>query len=80
MACCSVAALLSAIGGEYMSVLQMMQALKLKGRANFVKNYLTPALEGGYLCMLYPDSPRHPRQKYRLTPRGSLALQTLRGC
>lgn len=76
----SVAALLSAIGGEYMSVLQMMQALKLKGRANFVKNYLTPALEGGWLCMLYPDSPRHPRQKYRLTPRGSLALQTRRGC
>jgi len=27
----------------------------------------------GYIRMLYPDSPRHPRQKYLLTVKG-LAL------
>lgn len=69
-----VQALLQAIGGEQLSVREMMLALRLKGRDNFLKKYLTPALEGGYLCMLYPDSPRHPRQKYRITPKGALLL------
>lgn len=70
----NVLALLRAIGGEQQSVREMMLALRLKGRDNFLKKYLTPALEGGYLCMLYPDSPRHPRQKYRITPKGSSLL------
>lgn len=70
----NVQALLLAIGGEQLSVREMMLVLRLKGRDNFLKKYLTPALEGGYLCMLYPDSPRHPRQKYRITPKGSLLL------
>lgn len=71
----NVQALLLAIGGEQLSVREMMLVLRLKGRDNFLKKYLTPALEGGYLCMLYPDSPRHPRQKYRITPKGSLLLK-----
>ena len=32
----------------------------------------------GYLRMLYPDNPRHSRQKYRLTARGALVWQDLR--
>lgn len=70
-----VQALVQAMGGEQLSVREMMLALRLKGRDNFLKKYLTPALTGGYLCMLYPDSPRHPRQKYRITPKGALLLQ-----
>ena len=35
--------------------------------------YLNPAISEGYLRMLYPQSPRHPRQKYLLTVKG-LAL------
>ena len=69
-----VQSLLQAMGGAQLSVREMMLALRLKGRDNFLKKYLTPALEGGYLCMLYPDSPRHPRQKYRITPKGALLL------
>lgn len=70
----NVEALLQVIGGKQLSVREMMLALRLKGRDNFLKKYLNPALEGGYLCMLFPDSPRHPRQKYRLTPKGALRL------
>ena len=69
--------LLRAIGGEQLSVREMMLALRLKGRDNFLKKYLPPpppALEGGCLCMLFPDSPRHPRQKYRITPKGARLL------
>lgn len=32
--------------------------------------YLNPAIYEGYVNMLYPDSPRHPRQKYLLTVKG----------
>ena len=48
----------------------MMEALGLKGRDNFLTLYLNPAITAGYVRLLYPDSPRHPRQKYLLTVKG----------
>lgn len=65
--------LVLAIGEQQMSVKAMMEALSLKGRDNFLKVYLNPAMEGQYVRLLYPSSPRHPRQKYLLTVKG-LAL------
>ena len=72
-----VGELLKAIGGALMSVREMMEVLGLKGRDNFLKKYLNPAVAAGCIGMLYPDNPRHPRQKYRLTARGALARQDL---
>ena len=54
--------LIIAIGEQQMSVKEMMEALSLKGRDNFLKVYLNPAIEGQYIRLLYPNSPRHPRQ------------------
>ena len=65
--------LLMAIDTQEMSVKQMMEAVALKHRPTFLENYLNPAINEGYIRMLYPDSPRHPRQKYLLTVKG-LAL------
>ena len=48
----------------------MMDALELKGRDNFLNLYLKPAVSEGYVRLLYPGSPRHPRQKYLLTVKG----------
>lgn len=31
---------------------------------------LNPAIKEGSVSMLYPDKPRHPRQKYMLTIKG----------
>ena len=62
--------LIKIIGDKEMSVKAMMEGIGLKGRDNFLNQYLTPALSQGYVRMLYPDSPRHPRQKYLLTPKG----------
>ena len=59
-----------AIGDEFLSVKEIMDRLKLKGRDNFTKLYLSPALSSGVLALLYPNSPRHPRQKYLLTQKG----------
>ena len=62
--------LIMAIGDSQLSVKEMMSAAKLKNRENFMDNYLNPAIENGYVRLLYPNSPRHPRQKYLLTVKG----------
>jgi len=62
--------LVLAIGEQQLSVKEMMEALSLKGRDNFLKVYLNPAIEEQYVRLLYPYSPRHPRQKYLLTVKG----------
>ena len=65
--------LVKIIGIQEMSVKSMMEGAELKGRNNFLNLYLTPSVNEGYVRLLYPDSPRHPRQKYLLTAKG-LAL------
>ena len=62
--------LVLAIGEQQMSVKEIMEALSLKGRDNFLRVYLNPAIEEQYVRLLYPTSPRHPRQKYLLTVKG----------
>lgn len=62
--------LIIVIGNQELSVKNMMDALVLKGRDNFLNLYLNPAIRDGYVCLLYPNSPRHPRQKYLLTVKG----------
>lgn len=69
----SVIRLLKIIKGE-MSVIEMMMALKLGGRRNFLEKYLTPAIELGLVEMTQPNSPRSPTQKYRLTAKGKHIL------
>ena len=73
----NICRLVNVLGSGQMSVKELMMGVGLRGRDNFLKQYLTPALDGGYLCLLYPESPRHPRQKYRLTPRGCLVWDKL---
>ena len=51
-----------------------MDAIGLKNRKHFLSAYLYPALEGGFIEQIYPDKPRHPNQKYRLTSKGKLLL------
>lgn len=65
-----IGALVMVIGSKECSVKEMMEALQLKHRPNFLANYLDPAIKDGFVRMLYPDSPRHPRQRYLLTVKG----------
>ena len=69
----NIISLVKTIGSKQLSVKEMMTGLNLKGRDNFLKLHLSPAVSEGYVCLLYPNSPRHPRQKYLLTVKG-LAL------
>ena len=65
--------LVKALGEEQLSVKVMMERIGLKDRENFLDYSLNPSMNEGYIRMLYPDLPRHPRQKYLLTVKG-LAL------
>lgn len=65
-----VARLLGRLKGE-MTVLEMMAALKLGGRRNFLERYLSPAMDAGWVEMTDSGSPRSPAQRYRLTATGA---------
>ena len=62
--------LILAIGSGEKSVKEMMEIVGLKNRPNFFEHSLTPAIQEGIVKMKYPNSPRHPRQKYLLTVKG----------
>lgn len=69
--------LLQAMKFEKLSIKDVMAAIGLKGRDNFLNLYLNPAIENGFVRLLYPDSPRHPRQKYLLTVKGMMLFNQL---
>ena len=71
--------LIEAIGENQLSVKEMLVAVGLKDRPNFLEYSLSPAMNEGYIRMLYPDSPRHPRQKYLLTVKGLAAYKEIKG-
>ena len=62
--------LLKIIGCKEYSISQLMEKVGLKHRPNFIEYHLNPAISEGYIRLLYPDKPRHPRQKYLLTIKG----------
>ena len=58
------------LGQGSLSIKELMNTVGLKDRKNFIEYSLTPAISAGFVRMLFPDSPRHPRQKYLLTVKG----------
>ena len=69
--------LVQIIGEQEMTVKDLMTSIGLKDRENFLNLYLNPAISEGYVRLLYPQSPRHPRQKYLLTAKG---VEVLKSC
>ena len=59
--------LIISINKDYLSIGDIMNLFGLKNRTRFRKEYITPALAEGALEMKYPNTPRHPRQQYRMT-------------
>ncbi len=57
----------------------MMMGMELKGRDNFLKVHLNPAISKGFVRLLYPDKPHHPRQKYLLTAKGVMLYKVIIG-
>lgn len=67
------------MGEEQWKVADLLKAIGLKDRPNFIELYLAPAMKEGFVRMLYPDSPRHPRQRYLLTVKGIGLYDCLKG-
>ena len=70
--------LIVVVGEQKMSVKEMMAATGLKDRKNFLEYTLNPAINEGWVRMLYPDSPRHPRQKYLLIAKGAMLYKEMK--
>ena len=62
--------LIKVVGNNKMSIREILDAIGLKNRESFMDVYLNPAISEGFVRLLYPDKPRHPRQKYLLTTKG----------
>ena len=64
-----------AICGVELSRKAIMEKLGLKGRDNFEKLYLLPALAAGLIERTIPEKPNSRLQKYRLTEKGRSVLK-----
>ena len=70
-----VSTLLSILGENTFSVIEMMEKLGLHNRRYFTKEYLNPSITEGWIAPIYPDHPKHPRQKYHLTEKGKQIIK-----
>ena len=59
------------------TVKEIMLACGFPSRTTIDRLFLKPAREGGFIRPLYPDNPRHPKQKYCLTELGLDVLKVL---
>ena len=76
----NIIGLIKVIGSCQLSAKEIMTGLQLKSRDNFLNLYLLPAIADDYVRLLYPDKPRHPRQKYLLTAKGLALYNELYQC
>ena len=62
------AALLALCAEDYLT-LQQLAALLKRGPKGLQENHLAPLTRAGRLQLRFPNSPNHPQQAYRATPR-----------
>ena len=75
--------LIHSMGDGELSVDEILKVYKLlykqiyKSKGYFKRHTIQPAMLEGYVEMIYPDKPNHPKQKYRLTAKGLRILSSL---
>lgn len=62
-----VETLILSFNDEYMTSAEIIGAIGLKDRKSFSELYLNAALSEKAIERKYPNTPRHPRQQYRMT-------------
>ena len=70
------------LSNKHLPKTQLLELGKLgkslpKSRETLEKKYLNPALEAGYVAMLYPDKPNSSKQKYYLTEKGKILYKEI---
>jgi len=61
--------LMDVMNYEFMSINEIMEACQFKNKERFRENYITPALNAGLIERKYPEQPKHPYQRFRLTEK-----------
>lgn len=74
-----VETLVKCMGDTYMSSAEIMKSLGLKDRKSFSELYLNVALSENAIERKYPDTPKHPRQQYRLTSQAKVWKENNKG-
>ena len=59
--------LISVMSSEYIGVQEIMNLCGIVRRKTIQDSYITPALADGSIERKYPNQPKRPDQKYRLT-------------
>ena len=57
--------------------LSLYKLIPIRVLCTLKKQVIYPAIEQGLVAMLYPDKPKHPKQKYYLTEKGRTVLKAL---
>lgn len=57
------------------SAKEIMESMGLKDKRNFLENYIYPAIKMELVELLYPQQPKHPKQKYYLTEKGKTLIK-----
>ena len=76
--------LIHSLGDDELPVDEILKMYKLlykqvyKSKGYFKRHTIQPALLEGYVEMIYPDKPNHPKQKYRLTAKGLALKESLK--
>lgn len=71
-----VGKLIAALSDGSYSPKEIMEAIGLKDKSNFLENYLNAAIGLEFVETVYPGLTKHsPKQKYRLTEQGKALLK-----
>jgi hypothetical protein len=62
--------LIQVMAAEYYAAVELKTLVGIKHQPSFLYNYLQPALALKLIEISEPDSPKSPKQKYRLTQKG----------
>lgn len=69
-----VASLTRILADKEMSIKEILEALSLKHRPTLLYDYIQPAMKLGIVEQTQPESPKSPKQKYRLTGKGKTMI------
>lgn len=62
--------LIKVIGEIFYSNIELRNLMGFNSKSSFIRNYLTPAIDNGYVKYEDPSNPTSPNQRYGLTVKG----------
>lgn len=63
--------LLQLLNKKEATIHDILTKVRISKAHDLRRKYLAPLIEMGYICMTNPQSPKSPKQSYRLTPKGT---------